>query len=323
MQRVLIAMHAIQRGLDVYAEKPLSLYVREAGPLIRAVKKHGTVFQHGTQCRSVPLNRWICAFVRRGGIGKLTKVLMRNNVGPIDYPGLPEQPIPAGLDWDAWSNQAPLLLYNEKLYNSFSTYRCYDGGQVTNWVHGQDMLQLAMGADETGPVEIWPIADYQGPPELRPVQMRYADGTLVSFELESKRGPDGGAVFLGEDCKVELNFNKYTSNPPDFIEDAPPPMPMPDEQGVGLWTAVPHLENWLDCIKTRSTPNAPVETGAWAVARWWPKTTVPVAREVVARNWRRVMVDMLWFFMTGGSVILRVAGNETFPPRGRFGRIRR
>ena len=259
MQRVLIAMHAIQRGLDVYAEKPLSLYVREAAPLIRAVKKQGTVFQHGTQCRSVPLNRWVCDFVRRGGIGKLKKVLMRNHVGPIDYPGLPEQPIPEGLDWDAWTNQAPLLPYNDKLYNSFSKYRCYDGGQVTNWVHGQDMLQLALGADEAGPVEIWPADGYQGPPELRPVEMRYADGTLVSFELESKRGPDGGAVFVGEDCKVELNFNKVTTNPPDFLKNAPPPMPMPDEKGVGLWTAVPHLENWLDCIKTRKTPNAPVE----------------------------------------------------------------
>jgi predicted dehydrogenase len=258
MQRVLVCIHACQAGLDIYGEKPLSLYVREGAHLIAAVRKHNVIFQHGTQSRSVPINRFICDLVRRGGIGRLKKIVMRNHVGPIPYPGLPEQPIPEGLDWDRWSSQAPLLPYNHDLFNSFSKYRCYDGGQVTNWVHGHDMVQLALDADEAGPVEIWPVSEYDGAPELRPMQMRYDGGTLVSFEREKGRGPDGGAIFQGEKCNVELNFNKYVSNPPDFIKDAPPLMKTPDDR-VGLWTAIPHLQNWLDCIKTRSESNAPIE----------------------------------------------------------------
>ena len=157
-------------------------------------------------------------------------------VGRVDQPG------------------AALLPYNDKLYNSFSTYRCYNGGQVTNWVHGQDMLQLALGAHEAGPVEIWPADGYQGPPNSAPSKCVTPMARWCRSSWRAKRGPDGGAVFVGEACKVELNFNKVTTNPPDLLKDAPPPMPMPDENGVGLWTAVPHLENWLDCIKTRKTP---------------------------------------------------------------------
>jgi hypothetical protein len=150
-------------------------------------------------------------------------------------------------------HQAPLLPYHEELYTSFSKYRCYDGGQVTNWVHALDMVQFALGKDDTGPVELWPDPDYRGAPHLRPVRLRYADGTLVSYELPKTQGPDGGAVFAGEDAKLEVNFNKMVTNPPDFIRDAPAPEELADN-------TVTHLENWLECVKTRGRPNAGVET---------------------------------------------------------------
>lgn len=252
LQRVLISIHACQAGLDVYAEKPLSLYIREGIPLIEAVRKYNVVFQHGTQSRTLAVNRFVADLIQRGGLGKLKKVLVVNQEGPVAVPQLPEQPIPEGLDWDAWTNQAPLLPYNEELYTSFSKYRCYDGGQVTNWVHALDMVQFALGKDDTGPVELWPAPDYEGPPHLRPVRMRYADGTLVSYEIPKKGGPDGGAVFAGEHAKLEVNFNKMVTNPPDFVPDAPAPKDLADN-------TITHLENWLDCVKTREKPNADVE----------------------------------------------------------------
>jgi hypothetical protein len=252
LQRVLICIHACQAGLDIYAEKPLSLYIREGRPLIEAVRKYNVIFQHGTQSRTLAINRFVADLIQRGRLGKLRKVLLVNQVGPVDVPSLPEQPIPEGLDWDAWTNQAPLLPYNEQLYTSFSKYRCYDGGQVTNWVHALDMVQFALGKDYTGPVELWPDPDYKGEPHLRPVRLRYADGTLVSYEIPKRKGPDGGAVFAGEDAKLEVNFDKMVTNPPDFIPDAPAPEELADN-------TITHLQNWLDCVKTRNTPHADVE----------------------------------------------------------------
>lgn len=88
--------------------------------------------------------------------------------------------------------------------------------------------------------------------------MRYADGTLVKFERPD--APMGGAVFVGADCKMEINRNRFATNPPDFVQGAPPPAVQEKWEGEG-WIARPHIQNWLDCIKTRQLPNADVEIG--------------------------------------------------------------
>ena len=70
----------------------------------------------------------------------------------------------------------------------------------------------------------------------------------------------GGGIFIGSDCKMEINRNKFTTNPPDFVKDAPKPAVQDKWEGDG-WIARPHIQNWLDCIKTRELPNADVEIG--------------------------------------------------------------
>jgi hypothetical protein len=259
-QRVLPSIHACQAGVDVYAEKPLTLYIHEGRVLIEAVKKHGTVFQVGTQSRSLPLNQWICDFLRRGGIGRIEKVLAVNQPGPITLTEFEKDPIPDGLDWDAWLNQAPPVPFNESLFHSPYKYRPFDGWDVTNWVHGLDMIQCGLGKDETGPVDIWPEEEYDGEPNVRPVYLRYADGVTICYTTPKKRGPDGGGVFAGSKCKLELNFNKFVTNPVDFVKDAPEPLPVINNH-IGMWTTAPHLTNWVDCIKTRQQPAAPIESG--------------------------------------------------------------
>ena len=88
--------------------------------------------------------------------------------------------------------------------------------------------------------------------------MRYATGPVVRFELDG--GPVGGAIFKGQEAKIEINRNKFTTNPPGFLPDAPGPEEQQKWEGPG-WTAAGHLANWLECIKTRETPNADVEIG--------------------------------------------------------------
>ena len=126
---------------------------------------------------------------------------------------------------------------------------------MTNWgAHGVDQIQWALGMSHTGPVEIRPTSGGTN----GKLQMRYANGVLVRYELSE--GPWGGGVFVGEDCKIEINRNKFTTNPPDFVKDAPEPDTAEIWEGPG-WIARPHIQNWLDCIKTREKPNADVEIG--------------------------------------------------------------
>ena len=83
---VLASILACQAGKDVYCEKPLSLYIREGRALVTAARKYGRVVQHGTQQRTMEMNRFACEFVRDGGIGKIRAVECVNFKGPIPYP---------------------------------------------------------------------------------------------------------------------------------------------------------------------------------------------------------------------------------------------
>jgi len=107
-QRVLPCIHACQAGKDIYAEKPLTLYIHEGRVLVEAVRKYKRVLQVGTQQRSMAINRIACEFVRNGGLGKILEVRAVNYTGPNPLPKepFPEEPVPAGLDWDKWLNQA-------------------------------------------------------------------------------------------------------------------------------------------------------------------------------------------------------------------------
>ena len=98
--RVLACIRAMQAGLDVYAEKPLTLTIEEGQRLVRAERKFGTVFQVGTQQRSIAINNFGSDLVRDGAIGKVHAVKCPNFPGPRPRPALPTQTTPAEMDWD-------------------------------------------------------------------------------------------------------------------------------------------------------------------------------------------------------------------------------
>ncbi len=254
--RTLPCIRAVQAGLDVYAEKPLTAYIREGRVLVDAVRKHGRILQVGSQQRTMEINRFCCEFVRDGRLGALKKVQGVNYTGPRAMVDLPEEPIPEGDDWDVWCGPTALRPFNSQLQFGWMQWRDYSGGEMTNWgAHGVDQIQWALGKSLTGPTELWP--ESSGPNGK--VSMWYDDGTLVAFELEGT-GPMGGGVFVGADCKMEINRNKFTTNPPDFVQDAPPAEVQGKWEGDG-WIARPHIKNWLDCMHTRELPNADVEIG--------------------------------------------------------------
>ena len=240
-QRVGPCIHACRAGKDVYAEKPLSLSVREGRALVQAVRRHDRVLQVGTQQRSMAINRLACALLREGKLGRIEEVRAINYSGPREAPagGLPAEPVPAGLDWDAWLSQA----------------------------HGVDQIQWALGADDTGPVAVEPLGEGLN----APVRMRYADGTVVNFVIEQGKGPMGGAVFVCERGKLEINRNKVASNPPEIARDLLAALDEAEEERrwsdeTALWQARWHMEDWFDAMRTRRRPVADVEIGHRSVS---------------------------------------------------------
>jgi predicted dehydrogenase len=95
--RVLASILACQAGLDVYAEKPLTLTIGEGQALVRAVRKYNRILQVGTRQRSMEPNHWAVEKIRDGAIGKVKTVLARQYKSPFFYKNLPRENIPAGL----------------------------------------------------------------------------------------------------------------------------------------------------------------------------------------------------------------------------------
>jgi len=144
---------------------------------------------------------------------------------------------------------------------SWGRWREFAGGEVTNWgAHGIDQIQWALGMDGTGPVETWPVS----PGSNGKVEMRYANGVPLRFALD--HGPYGGGVFVCEKGKLEINRNKFTSNPKDIAVELLKKVDEVEEEKkwsdqTALWQAKWHMQNWIDCIRTRQKPVADVEIG--------------------------------------------------------------
>lgn len=85
--------------------------------------------------------------------------------------------------------------------------------------------------------------------------MRYANGTLLKLEGKNRGMEDLGAIFVGDKGRIEILRGDFTADPKELRADAPPVTPQ------GPKESIPHLENFLQCIRTGKTPNADAETG--------------------------------------------------------------
>jgi predicted dehydrogenase len=263
--RAIICIRACQAGKDIYAEKPVSLTIREGRLMVEAARKYKRIFQVGSQQRSMPINRAGSKFIRDGGLGEIKKVIVMNYPSPFCC-GLPAEPIPAGLDWDLWCGPTEPVAYNPQLClprgkPGWISFQPYSGGEMTGWgSHGFDQVQSALGADGTGPVEVWVKGGKFNPPTItkpestkRPnkicsepkVFFRYANGVV----LEPGNAPSFGAVFVGEKGTFTISRGRLDSDPPELAREA--------ARGEGADDS--HVENWIECLQSRRTPNADVE----------------------------------------------------------------
>jgi len=286
-------IHACEAGKDVYVEKPLSLCVAEGRAMVEAVKKHERVCQVGTNRRSSAMCREMAAFIRGGGIGKVTvaRCFHIQNEWPKGIGNPPDGEPPAGFDWEAWLGPAPRVPYNQNrgLYR-FRWFYAHSGGQVTNMgVHYLDMIHWALGHDAPQAVvalggKIAGIEDNREIPDTLEVTWQYPGGTLVTFSQFNATA----APASSRRCEIEFRGTKgtlfLTGNDWEVVPDAITPNVFPartpiDRKLEAGWRAgenpvmearkrtgsadatADHARNFLDCVKSRALCNADAETG--------------------------------------------------------------
>ncbi|MFA7003351.1 MAG: Gfo/Idh/MocA family oxidoreductase [Verrucomicrobiia bacterium] len=258
----LIAVAAARAGKDIYCEKPLSLTLADGRAMVEAVRRNGRILQTGTHRRSSPVARFMCELIRNGRIGKLRKATVEIGTTPgREGPKEPweEQPVPAWLDYDMWLGPAQWAPYHKlRCLYSFRYINDYSGGEVTNTgAHMLDLVQWASGHDDTGPVEVEDLGgafhpeaffNMANPAHFR---FRYADG--VEGELHSSMR--GWCVKLEGDKGWIAFQDRLTASDPKLLNETIGP------SEIHLYESSDHMRNFLDCVKSRREPVAPVEVG--------------------------------------------------------------
>ena len=191
-------------------------------------------------------------------------------------------PVPKNLNYDMWLGSTPLVPYTEKRvhpqvgYDRPGWLRCeqFGAGMITGWgAHHIDSAHWGMDTEYTGPVEIWGTAEFptkglwdvHGPFKT---EAMYANGVhmIVSGEFPNGIRFEGinGWIFVSRG-----NEAVTSSDPVAKLQDSQALAASdsriiksvigPDE--VHLYDSQDHHGNWLDCIRSRQQPIAPVEVG--------------------------------------------------------------
>ncbi len=272
----LITVMAARAGKDIYCEKPLTLTVRQGQAMIKAVRENQRVLQTGSHYRSSPDNRRACELVRNGRIGEVKRILTQvaeiNAVEP--GPGWQPMPVPEGFNYEMWLGPAPLAPYHEgRCFYRFRFNLDYSGGQVTNFgAHSNDAAQWALGMDGSGPVEIEDLGS-----EWPPKGCLYNTATKTAFRAQYAPGvelicktaePGFGVRFEGTEGWVEYGYQGIKTSPESLKTSEIGPheihLPVSNPQRTeesSKYHIPDHVRNFLDCIKSRQDPLAPVETG--------------------------------------------------------------
>ena len=168
----------------------------------------------------------------------------------------PEEPIPDGFDYDRWLGPTPWYPYNKKRVegNYGGGWRCfweYGSRKNGDWgAHHFDIIQWALGMDDSGPVEFIPKG-FQGAEYQSHV---YADGAKVWKNHPVKNGQM--IQFIGESGEVLVSRGDRLETTPAGLKDRPL---VPGD--IHLYESYNHEGNWLECIKTRKQPICPAEIG--------------------------------------------------------------
>lgn len=252
---------AMRAGKDVYGEKPLTLYLNQGRNLIRVARETGCVFQTGSQQRSASEFRQACEYVRNGRIGKIESVLVSVGGAP-QREGVPDEVVPDGLDWDFWLGPAAKVPFNPlRCHVEFRWFFEYSGGMVTDWgAHHLDIMQWGLGMDGSGPLSV------EGTAEVSPGFYNTFTSFNFTFEYPNDvkvyfgpQGP-GGVTFKGTKGSIYCTRGKNSSDPEGLFDE---PLTSSD---IRLYESNDHMQNWLDCIKTRELPICDVEVGHRSVS---------------------------------------------------------
>ena len=262
---------ACQAGKDIYVEKPLANSIAECNLMVKAARKYNRVVQVGQQQRSASHFKNAMDIINAGKIGQLRKVNVWANFNyGIGSPKVPDEAVPAGVDYDMWLGPAPLRTFNPtRFHGNWRMFWDYGGGLVTDW--GVHLLDMALWAKNI--TELPEAVTASGGNFAYPDHAHQTFDTMnVNFQMKdyiinwentagTQNGPYGmsyGLAYIGNDATLVVNREQMELFP-EIVDGKNKVPSMPKQEGNDSHEE--HMKNFIECIKSRKDPACTIENG--------------------------------------------------------------
>jgi len=284
---------AVEAGRDAYVEKPTAHTMADARRFLAAVKKSGKIVQVGTQRRSTPGYQKAAEYIKSGKFGDIVMVEMTWNVNqperwrrPDVVPLLKEE----DTDWKRYLINYPHAPFDARKYLEFRLFWPYSSGIPDQWlVHQIDTVHWFTGLPHprscvaNGGIYLWKdgrtnwdtmtaVFDYgplDDPTKGFQVQytsrftnsaggvkeLYYSNGGMLDMTTQ-KVTPTGG---LKEKDAAQMNMKANLLPEYSLVEKAESMATDATTHGDPETSA--NMRNWMECVRSRKTPNAPIEAG--------------------------------------------------------------
>jgi predicted dehydrogenase len=263
-------------GKDLYSEKTMTWSIPEAEQCLAAAKKSDRVVQIGLQHESSGALADARKWIKDGIAGKITQVESWMSRNSRHGNGQWVRPIPPdctaeNVNWKAFLNGRPDRPFDPHKFMNWRLFWEFSGGNVTEnmvhqiaWIMTALDLPLPNAAYMSGGV--FSEKDGRQMPDTIVVTLDFPNETVVAWQSTFSNSQYGlGERLLGSDGTIEHVSganDMVTGRSAESTRYYPEKVNRPD--GAALKGETPnqnHMANWIDCVRTRKTPNAPVEIG--------------------------------------------------------------
>lgn len=266
-----IAIDALNAGKDVYCEKPLTRTIEEGPLIVKAARENNRVCQVGMQQRSAKHYR--AAKEKYFDTGKLGAITLARTWWYGNGYHLRKAPAtlrtkPQDLDWDRFLGPIKWRDYDPQQFYNWRAYLDYGGGQVTDlFTHWIDVVHMFMdrdipsGASAAGGV--YHYRDGRTAPDTINVLLEYPDPNpfTATFEATLVPGIKGEALEMcGSEGRLWIDRSRYEFYPAGAKEPAEV-VKAEVLDGISDSLTQDHVNNFLDCLKSRQRPNGDVLIG--------------------------------------------------------------
>jgi len=292
-QHALHGIEAVEAGRDAYVEKPTAHTMEDARKFLAAVKKTGRIVQIGTQRRSTPSYMKAAEYIKSGKFGDIVMVEMTWNV---NQPGRWRRPDVVPLlkkedtDWKRYLMNRPDEPFDARKYLEFRLFWPYSSGIPDQWlVHQIDTVHWFAGLPHprscvaNGGIYLWKdgrknwdtmtaVFDYGPLDDLTKgfqvqytsrftnsaggvKELYYSNGGMLDMSKQTVT-PTGG---LSERSAAEMGMKANLLPSFSLVEKADTVSTDADTHGDPETSA--NMRNWMECVRSRKTPNAPIEAG--------------------------------------------------------------